>query len=495
VSQDGEPRPAVDVLDTAAAGPAAARGGAMRAGGYAVSTLLAVVSVPLMIRHLGVERFGQYVTVLSLVTIIGGLTEAGINTIALREYASRTGADRTLVLRDLLGMRIVLTLAGIALGVGFALAADYPSVLVLGTIAVGIGLLLQSMQTLLAIALHGELRFGWITVTEVLRQLLFVVFVVGLVLADAQLGTFFVAQIPAFAITLVITGLLVRRIMPLWPAIRPGRWMPILRDTIAYAAAVALNAAYFRIAVIALSLLATESETGYFATAFRVIEVLLGIPVLIIGAAFPILARAARDDRERLDNAAVRLLELGLILGVWVALGLALAAEPIITLVAGAASDPSVELLRLQGFALIATFVAVAAGYTLISLRRNMAVLAANAAAFATALVLSVVLISRYGATGAAVAVLVAELVLAAASLAALSRARPAVLGALRRAPLILSAGGLAALVVLVPGVPALADTLLAVAAYPVLLAVFGCFPPEIGHALRAGRARPGSLA
>jgi O-antigen/teichoic acid export membrane protein len=467
----------------------------MRAAGYAVSTLLAVVSVPLMIRHLGVERFGQYVTVLSLVTIIGGLTDAGINTIALREYASRTGEDRTQMMRDLLGMRIVLTLAGIGLGVGFALVAGYDSVLVLGTIAVGAGLLLQSMQTLLAIALHGELRFGWITATDVLRQLLFVSIVVGLVLAGAKLGAFFLAQIPAFGLTLVLTALLVRRIMPLWPALRPGHWMAILRDTFAYAVAVALNAAYFRIAVIALSLLATERETGYFATAFRVIEVLLGIPVLIIGAAFPILARAARDDRARLDNAAGRLLELGLILGVWVALGLALAAQPIIELLAGDNSQQSVGLLRIQGFALIGTFVAVAAGYTLVSLRRNRAVLVANAAALVTALGLSVGLISLYGPTGAAVAVLVAEVVLAAMSFAALRRARPAASSVLPRAPAILAAGALAALVVLLPGLPAIADTLLAVAIYPALLALFGRFPPEIGHALRPDRAQPGSLA
>ena len=73
------------------------------------------------------------------------------------------------------------------------------------------------------------------------------------------------------------------------------------------------------------------------------VEVLIAVPALIIGAAFPILTRAARDDTDRLDNAAARLVEVGLIIGTWTTLGLFLAAEPIIAVLAGEQSDPSVR--------------------------------------------------------------------------------------------------------------------------------------------------------
>ena len=49
----------------------------MRAGGYAVGTLLGLASAPLLIRHLGIDDFGRYVAVTSLVTIIAGFTEGG----------------------------------------------------------------------------------------------------------------------------------------------------------------------------------------------------------------------------------------------------------------------------------------------------------------------------------------------------------------------------------------------------------------------------------
>lgn len=485
----------VDLLGSTAAGPVAARGGALRALGYGAGTLLALISTPLMIRHLGVEDFGRYVTVLALVAIVAAFADAGLVTITLREYASRSGADRDGVMRDLLGIRIALGAVAGVVAVGFAVAAGYPAVQIAGTAAIAAAFFVWSVQTVLAASLQGELRFGWITAVELLRQALLVALVVVLVVAGAGLGAFYVALIPASVAGLAITAVLVRRLMPLRPAFAPRRWWPLLKDTFTYAAAIALNAAYFRLAVVVLSLLATERETGYFATAFRVTEVLIGVPQLVVGAAFPILARAARHDPKRLDQATSRLVEVALIMGVWMALALALGAEPIVFVLAGDASDPSIDLLRLLALALVATFVTVAGGYALLSLRRHRAILLANAVALGVSAMLLLVLVTTWGATGAAAAVVAAEAVLMTCVLYALVRERPAVAVALRRAPAILAAGAIAALVVLVPGLPPLADAVAGVLAFPALLHAFRRFPPEIGHALRGGDDDAGVVA
>ncbi|MDP2709982.1 MAG: oligosaccharide flippase family protein [Solirubrobacteraceae bacterium] len=479
-----------DLLDTTAAGPVAARGGALRAGGYAVGALLTLLSAPLMIRHLGVEDFGRYVTVLSLVAIVAGFMDAGLAAITVREYVSRRGQDRDRVLRDMLGIRIALALAAAAIAVLFAIVAGYPTVQVVGTVAIAAAFVGWSVQTVLAASLQGELRFGWITAVELIRQAALVAVIVVLVVVGAELGPFFFAMIPATAIGLAITVVLVRRLMPLRPTFHLRRSWPLIRDTLTYAAAVALNAAYFRIAIVAVSLLATERETGYFATAFRVMEVLISVPLLVIGAAFPILARAARDDRLRLDAVTSRLVEVGLVMGVWLTLAVALAAEPIVFVLAGGEADPSIGLLRLLTAALAATFVTVACGFALLSLRCHRAILLANGVAFVVSIVLTLVLVPRHGATGAAVAVLIAESVLLVCVFVALARERPAVVGALRRAPAVIAAGAIACLVVLLPGIPPLVDACVAVLLYPALLLALGRFPPEIGDALRGREAK-----
>ena len=53
----------------------------------------------------------------------------------------------------------------------------------------------------------------------------------------------------------------------------------------------------------------TDAETGQFGAAFRVFIVLAAVPGLLVTTAFPLLARAARDDRERLRYALQRLFD------------------------------------------------------------------------------------------------------------------------------------------------------------------------------------------
>ena len=96
----------VDLVASTAAGPAALRGSVLLGGGYAATIALSLISAPLLIRHLGISDFGRYTTVVALVTVVNGLTDAGLMNIALREWASRRGEDRARLMRSLLGIRL-----------------------------------------------------------------------------------------------------------------------------------------------------------------------------------------------------------------------------------------------------------------------------------------------------------------------------------------------------------------------------------------------------
>jgi O-antigen/teichoic acid export membrane protein len=468
------------ILDSSAAGATALRGSALRTAGYVAGVLLTVASAPLLIRHLGVADFGRYVTVISLVTLAGGVTEGGLNAVALREYAALEGEQRSRTLAHLLGIRIALTLAGIAGAVVFAVLAGYDEPLLIGTAAAGVGLLLQGLQTLLVTPLQGELRFRALTAIELARQVVTVGLIVALVVAGATLLPFLFVSLAAAALAFAITVPLVRGRIPLRPSFDRRAWGPLLHDTFPYAVAVALNIAYFRIAIIAMSVMSSDQQTGYFATSFRVIEVLIAVPALLVGAAFPILARAVgREDTRRFDYAVGRLIELSFVVGVWVVLCLELAAPTIIRILGGPQAEPAVEVLRIQSVAILATFVAIAAAYPLLSLKRYRAALAANAAALGASLVLTLALVPTLEADGAAIAAVAAEITLAVASVALLARERRAALTGLRGAPAIVAAAVLGGLVVLLPGLPPLIDAALASLVFAAALKVLGRFPPE----------------
>lgn len=486
-----EPEPpgavAPDLLDTTAAGPAAIRGSALRGAGYVLGLLLSVGSVPFVIRHLGIEDFGRFVLVNALITLVSGMTDAGLQSIGVREYASRTPSERHWLMRNLLGLRIALTAVAMIGALGFAVLAGYGETLVLGTALLGIATLLTSIQTLLTVPLASDLRLGWVSTLELARTVITVFLMLALVVAGAELLPFFAVAILASVASLVATVVLVRRTVPLLPAFDVHEWWPLLRDTVPYAAAIALNVAYFRIAIVIMSLLTGALETGYFATSFRILEVLLPVPALVIGSVFPILARAARDDRDRLRYASQRIFEVSVIAGVGLVLVLELAAPTIIHVLASDAGERSIEVLRLQAPSIAATFVAVACGYPLLSLRRHRALLFASIVPMVPSIALCFLLIPRWGASGAAVATTTAEFALATTNVLLLARYGEGLrlsLGILGPVAVALALG-LAALLAPVPDV---ARAAIGATAFVGVLAAMGRIPPELMQATRARR-------
>jgi O-antigen/teichoic acid export membrane protein len=289
----------------------------------------------------------------------------------------------------------------------------------------------------------------------------------------------------------VIVGvLLVRGQMPLRPTLDAREWRPILRDTLPFAAATALGFVYFRVTVIAMSLVSSGTETGYFSASFRIVEVLIAVPALLVTAAFPILARAARDNQERLRYALQRLFEVSIVCGVGVALLLIVAAPFAIDVIAGPKFEPSVSVLRIQGLALIGTFLVATWGFALLSLRRNRALILANVAAMAIAAVAGSALGSALGADGGALATTITEWVLPALYLVAIVRYRADLRPLLGVVPKALIAAGAAAAVSLIPPIPSAPATLLAAAVYLGLLFALRAVPGEVVDAIPRPRRR-----
>ena len=478
------------MLDSPQAGGAAIRGGALRLAGYAGGVALALASAPLLIRHLGVVDFGRYTLVLSLIAMVQGLTEGGLAAVGLREYTVLDRDHRQRLMRDLLGLRFVLTITGVALAVAFGLIAGYDSDLIVGTVVAGVGLLLLVLFNLVVIPLQADLRFGWITVAELLRQAIAAVLIVALVIAGAGLVPFLLTQIPAGLVGLGIAVVLVRGVISLRPAFEPAAWWALVRETLPYAIAIAISALYFRIVIVLMSLVSTETQTGYFATSYRVIEVLVAIPVLLVSAAFPVMSRAARDDADRLLYAGQRTFDLMLIVGVWLTLSVVLGAGFMIQVIGGSDFKESVGVLQVQALAIMCTFVSVTCGFLLLSLRRHRAILLGNVVPLTFGVALTLILAPSGGADGAAIATVAAEVGLAVAMLALVTRrVVPHVPLSLRIfLPVGLAAGLGASMELVVPGVHDVITVLLATVVYFGVLAALGQIPRELRGALLRGR-------
>ncbi len=482
----------IDVLDTSAAGGLVLRGGALRLGGYVGIVGLSILSAALLTRHLGVVRFGQYTTVLSLVGIVAVVTDAGMSNIGTREYAVSTGAERETLMRNLLGLRVALTMVGVLLAAAFALAAGYDTVLLLGTVLASLATVALVLQHTLSIPLAAALRLGTISLLDLTRQILTVAGIVALVLLGAGVLPLLAVTLAANLLLVPLNAALVRGQISLRMEFRPRHWLALLKLTVSFSLATAVGTIYVYTAQILTSLVASAHQSGLFAASFRVFIVTAGIPGLLVGGALPLLARAARDDRARLAYALQRIFEVSLILGVAAALGIAGGAQFIIHVIAGPRFAGAVPVLRIQGLAMIASFVIAGWGFALISIKRYGGLLAANGAALVVSCALTLTLAATHGARGAALATLGGELTLAAGSVVSLVHGHPEFRPRLAILPKVLLAAIPGVLIVLATDLPSLVMALLALASYGLLIALSRAVPREIVELIPRSRRRPG---
>ena len=459
------------------------RGAAVRGTGYAIGMLLAASASVFLLRHLGVADFGRYATVASLIAIVGGLTDAGLSAVGGRDLALRPpGEERRQLLANLLGLRLVLTLLGVLVAIAFTIAAGYDRTLVLGTVLAGIGLILISCQTTMTLPLSVELKIGRLTAAEIIRQAAMLLAIALLVAVGAGLSPFFAVSIAVGVATLVITPPLVGGAFVWRPAFDAGEWRTLIRETLPLAAAVVVGVLYFRVLIVLMSLLATEVETGLFATSFRVSEILYGIATLAVTIALPVLAVAA-EEPARLRYMLQRMIEVSMIASCYLVLVVVIIAEPVLVLLGGGQYRDAAPVLRIQVFALIPVFLGQVCVVGLISIRRPSIQAVANGLAVPILLVLGFVLIPLYGAAGAAIAALAAEFGYVSALVVLLVRHDASLRPSFRFLWKVAIASGLAAAATLVPGLPALATAVIATFAYVAGLWITRAIPTEVRDA------------
>ena len=466
------------------------RGGLQRTAGFVGVNLLIALTAVLLLRHLGVKDFGRYGTVMALLAIVQGISDAGLSLTGSRELSIRSSEEgRRELLGHLLGLRILLTSAGLAVAVVFALAAGYDRELVEGTALAGCGVFLLSVQAAMLLPLVVELRNGRLTVSEVLRQALLAACFLVLVLTDAPLLSFFAAQLVAAALVLLITPLLLYRRHLVWPQWTRSRLRELALMTLPLAISAVLSVLYFRILVIVMSLLENDSTAiGYYVTSTRIVELFLGLPSMLVGVVLPVLSVAARDDPGRLRYVTLRTTQAMFLLGVLVALVVGAGARPIVLLLGGDEYAGAVPVIQIQCIALVTIFVAGAWTTTLVGMGRARTLAVCTAIGVVAVVILGASLIPPFGAQGAAIAAVVGDVIFCGAAYAALRGAGPG--RGLPPGPFArIAVAAIPALLVAVASpLPAVVNAAIVAMLFPLLAAALGGVPPELIDRLRAVR-------
>jgi O-antigen/teichoic acid export membrane protein len=386
------------------------RGSAARLAAYLVANAIAAIAAIVLLRYLGVAGFGRYATVMAVVAIVQIVTDAGLTVTGTHQMALQpTAADRLHLQRQIVTMRALLSLAGLAVAV-VVTQLLYGGDLALGALLAGGGAVLLSVQSALVLPLAVEMRNARLGANEVLRNATLLIGAVVAVLAGAALTWFFALQLIAGVVILLATPLLVgRSLFALRPSVDLGAMRRLMRVAIPVAIGSVLSIVYAKVLLIIVSLIGTEQETGLYAASSRVFEIVGAAPALLAGVVLPVLTVAAAENRERMLYVVRRMTEGMALGGLFLAVGIAVAAQPIVEILGGEEFSDAASAVRIQCLALATLFVGNAWGMAALAMGRPLRAAAAAGVGVVAAAIGGVLLVGPLGADGAALAMVIAD--------------------------------------------------------------------------------------
>jgi O-antigen/teichoic acid export membrane protein len=447
-----------DILRSAGAGKKVIHGSALRLAANLASLVFALATATLLLRHLGVEESGRYVTVMSLAGIALAIVDQGLNVSASKDLTMTARGERRALLENVVGQRVVVAGFAWVVLVAFALVAGYPREMVVGTALAGAGIMLVAIGNSMLVPLTVDLRNAGIAVVEMLRAFVVLLGVALLVVAGAKLDAFLAIQILVGLVVLAVVPILVGRagvVRPRWDRLRQRA---LMRTALPIAAALVLGQIYFRLVIVLMSLISSAQEVGYFGGSLRAMEALIALPILVASVALPVMASAAGEGNlRRLKYVIEGLSEGAVIAGTLIILVTIRAADPVMRVIGGKEFEPAGNVLRIQVVALL--FIALYQIWTvaLVALGRQRQLIFTNALGLIAVAVFAAILVPTLGAKGGAMASVAADIVLAGLIYWRLHLAtgRVAVRGAFLARVIIAALAGGAALLLPIGDIPA----------------------------------------
>jgi len=381
---------------------------------------LGIVLSAVLGRYLGVGGFGAYALVFAYVAIFNGvLADWGVGTVCLREI-SRHPQSRAGLLASAAALQLLVCGVTYAAMLAGLLLLHYPEQVNLAIALYGLTVFFAPID-ILALPFQAELRLLRLLGPSVAGVVLSFVSSLVVVLLHGPLpalvGAALASLLVSYAWVLVLSAPhLTSERGPL-----TAHWKLLARESWPLGLTTVLTTASQQGPILALSLFSLES-TGIFSAANRLPFQMTLLPLMLRTSSFPLLAGYWASNRARFRSLLQRLLSIVVSVAVPVALILCGLAEPLMRIVFGTQFEKAALPFQLLVVASVVLMPAILFGEALVAAGRQRVNLVIQTGAVPILGVLLLGLVPRFGASGAAGAVLGFFSLLAVAEMAAARR-------------------------------------------------------------------------
>ena len=381
--------------------------------GYATvtagSNLLMLLLLVIAGRWLTEDDYGRFRYALALATIVETIMDVGLVQVTVRSVArDRAGAGP--LLKNVFGLKLAWVCAGLAVLAVAAPILRTDRALVQLCYAMGFSAALRSYLLTGRGVLQGLDRFDLeaaLVVSD--RVLLLATGTLALWLGNGVLGLAIAFVGSRVVMLIAALALLDRVVGSVAPSFSRTAW----RDLQAAALPlgffmIALNL-YTYIDTVILGVMRTDAETGWYAASYSVYEGITYAPAILSAVLTPKLSFLFTNDRTAHRNLLRRSLLFSAAAGLGLGSLTALLAHPLMTLIFGdryAASVPPLQILAGGALFVFMTWILHAAA---ISTNLDRRLLLTTVVGLSANVALNVMLIPRFGISGAAWATVIAE--------------------------------------------------------------------------------------
>lgn len=371
--------------------------------------LASVVSVSMTARYLGPGRYGQLTIAVVFIGTWASLADLGIGAVIVRRVTSGRGQlERLVRLNSGLSLVYCLPLAALAVGSGLLVYRD-SGVRAMLVVLSG-QLLMVTMTARFEPVFVASVRFFAVAFSDVASRAAMLAAVALLVATRADIVWFAVAQLIPFALQLLIQGTAASRNVSLRPVFSWPETADLLREALPMMGTVVLATVYLRCDGVILSLLSNPTEVGVFGLAVTVAFNTVIVAVFFQNATLSTATELFAGDVAAFARFMRRSVELMWFLAAPVAVIGGLLAGPIIGFFGDQAfvgrGTPTLALLCV---AAALRFVGSTLSQGLFACHHQGFLLRMSIAELGVIVGLNVALDGRYGAVGAAIALVCME--------------------------------------------------------------------------------------
>lgn len=373
--------------------------------------VLAAVSIGILTRYLGADGYGKFSLALVYLSLFGIVGDLGLFTIAVREMAKDESKMQAIV-ANTLSLRALMALGvfSVAVGVGWLLpyTPDIKIAIAIAAFSHFFGLLNSTLVTVFL----TKLRMGFAVISDIVGRAASLGAVIWV--ATADLGFYAVVATAALGsfVTFVVSTLLARRFVKIRLYRNVRLWKEMLVEALPLGAALVVSQLYYRVDILLLSFLRTTAEVGVYSAVFKVLELLLTLPLFFLNSVFPVMIQRFAADPKRAKPLIQKSFDLLLIAGMAFAGGGLILAPDIMRLIGGAEFVSGGDALRVILFAMVLTFMLMAFANLFVAQGKQMQLLKFGSVGLVLNIGLNLIFIPKFGIVGSAVATLVSEVVI-----------------------------------------------------------------------------------